>query len=298
MSREILDLVDKNDRVIGKDTRANIFKKGLWHRSTHVLVFNDQGKIFSAKRNPQKMVHPNLWGTMGEHPKKGEGYIKAAVRGMREELSVKTKPEEFELIKKTKYSFVLDKYYIRELVNLYLFRLNSTYRISREHTKHGFFTLKQLKKLKLTPTFLKALFYYYKYRKNLESLYHRFKQSNLALAVVWGGKIVYKSKKRGIKAILSLLKEDKSLLKNRIIFDKIMGRAAALLLVYAGAGEVRAVVGSKGAERVFRKYRIYHRFIKKVDKIYDLSGKKTCPLEKLANNKNPESFYKLAKDKI
>ena len=46
---EVLDVVDKFDRVIGKSTRSEIHQLGLLHRSVHLLVFDDSGRLLLQK---------------------------------------------------------------------------------------------------------------------------------------------------------------------------------------------------------------------------------------------------------
>ncbi len=298
MRSEILDVVNAKNKVIGQEYRNIIFEKGLWHRSTHVLIINHEGRFFAAKRSPDKKVHANLWGAMGEHPKSGESYIMAAKRGMKEELKVNVVIDQFELIKKPKYKFIIKNLLVNEMVNLYLIRSSAPYKISKEHTKHGYFSEHQLRRMNLTPPNKFAHKFYNDYRKEQKGLFSRFEKSKDSLWILWENKIIHKSKDKGIKPIVRLLKQKSEPLKYKIIFDKVMGRAAALLLVYGRVGEVHALVGSREAEKVFKKYKVYYQFKKRVNYIKGEKGRKVCPFEKLARGKNPESFYKLAKNKI
>ena len=38
---ELLDVVDENDNIIGRDKRAVIHSKGLLHREVHVWLYNN-----------------------------------------------------------------------------------------------------------------------------------------------------------------------------------------------------------------------------------------------------------------
>ena len=60
VSQEIYDVVDADDHVIGQATRREIHKKGLRHRSVHILVFNQEGKLFLQKRSLLKDESPGL----------------------------------------------------------------------------------------------------------------------------------------------------------------------------------------------------------------------------------------------
>jgi isopentenyldiphosphate isomerase len=91
---ELLDLVDKNDQVIGVIVREDIPKllsgdlAGMV-RAISVFIMNDAGKLWVPTRGPHKKIAPNgLDFSAGEHVMSGESYTQAAVRGMREELGL------------------------------------------------------------------------------------------------------------------------------------------------------------------------------------------------------------------
>jgi len=42
---EYLDVVDENNRVIGRETREKIHGSGLWHRGVHVIVFDSKNRL-------------------------------------------------------------------------------------------------------------------------------------------------------------------------------------------------------------------------------------------------------------
>lgn len=87
---EVFDLVDREDRVIGRVTRGEVHgNPALIHRVAHVLVFNAAGEIYLQKRKDDKDVQPGKWDTsVGGHVDAGEEYEQAARREMREELGI------------------------------------------------------------------------------------------------------------------------------------------------------------------------------------------------------------------
>jgi len=89
---EIFDIVDAEDRVIGQAPRSRCHgDPSLVHRVAHVLVFDDEGRLLLQKRSATKDVQPGKWDTsVGGHLARGEDYLSAAVREMREELGVDT----------------------------------------------------------------------------------------------------------------------------------------------------------------------------------------------------------------
>jgi isopentenyl-diphosphate Delta-isomerase len=88
--KEIIDNVDENDKVIGKDTRESIKKRKLNYRICHIWLLNQKGELMICKRPINNKAYAGLWtSTAGGHVKTGESYHKAALREAEEELGVK-----------------------------------------------------------------------------------------------------------------------------------------------------------------------------------------------------------------
>jgi hypothetical protein len=83
-----------------------------------------------------------------------------------------------------------------------------------------------------------------------------------------------------------------------IIFDKIMGNAAALLAVKANCREVYSPLGSELAIKTLQKYNIAYHLNAIVPYIMRPDGKEMCPMEKLSIGKEPEEFYREMKSRI
>ncbi len=84
---EFLDIVDKDDKVIGKAPRNEIYEKKLMHRIVHILLFNQEGKMALQLRSEECSFCPLHWSTaVGGHVSSGESYEKAALREYKEEL--------------------------------------------------------------------------------------------------------------------------------------------------------------------------------------------------------------------
>ena len=86
MSEEIFDVVDDRDRVIGKQTRREVHRRGLKHRAVHVLVFNARGEVYLQKRSFKKDTFPGAWDSSASgHLDSGETYDACSIREAREE---------------------------------------------------------------------------------------------------------------------------------------------------------------------------------------------------------------------
>ncbi len=87
---EWFEVVNARDEVIGRERRAVVHARGLWHRAVHVLVFNPAGEVFLQKRSMTKDMSPGLWdSSCSGHLDAGEDYDGAAQRELGEELGVR-----------------------------------------------------------------------------------------------------------------------------------------------------------------------------------------------------------------
>lgn len=88
---EWFDVVDAEDRVIGRRQRSDIHREGLRHRAAHILIFNSRRELFLQKRAPWKDINPGVWDSSAAgHLAAGESYDAAARRELQEELGVRT----------------------------------------------------------------------------------------------------------------------------------------------------------------------------------------------------------------
>ena len=84
-----LDIVDEEDKIVGKAPFEEVHSKGLRHRSVQVFVFktNSLDDLLIAERSPKQEVsklklHPSAAG----HVKLGQRYLEAALDELKEEL--------------------------------------------------------------------------------------------------------------------------------------------------------------------------------------------------------------------
>lgn len=94
----------------------------------------------------------------------------------------------------------------------------------------------------------------------------------------------------GLKPIMVILREDKSGLEDGIIADKVIGKAAALMLVLSRAKAVHGVVMSQTAIKVLRENGIEYTYDTLVPFIENRSKSGACPLEKCVENINDSNI--------
>lgn len=94
------------------------------------------------------------------------------------------------------------------------------------------------------------------------------------------------SEEIGLKPIMVILRQDKLGLENGIIADKVIGKAAALMLVLGKATAVHGVVMSEAAVKVLNENDIQFSYDTLVPYIENRTKTGTCPLEKCVENIN------------
>ncbi len=123
-------------------------------------------------------------------------------------------------------------------------------------------------------------------------LFNRFLTGSDTLQVYKGSKSLFTSNKDGLLPLLEYI--DRFAHYHRVvIFDEIMGNAAALLAVKANCREVYSPLGSQLAIKTLDKYHIKYHLTETVPCIQKPNGEDMCPMEKLSINREPEEFYEL-----
>jgi len=88
-SNERFPLVDKNDRISGYASRAEVHGNNFRHRAVHILIFNQIGDLYLQQRSRWKDRHPLKWDSSAAgHVTAGESYNETARRELKEELGV------------------------------------------------------------------------------------------------------------------------------------------------------------------------------------------------------------------
>jgi isopentenyldiphosphate isomerase len=86
---ELLDIVNKQDQVIGQMERAEVHKRGLTCRNVHICFVTPAGEIILQKRSLTKTSYPGrLTTTASGHVTSGESYVEAAVKEAFEETGI------------------------------------------------------------------------------------------------------------------------------------------------------------------------------------------------------------------
>lgn len=102
---ELLDLVDKNDQVIGTIMRSQsmlVHREGKGYlRAAELFIRDKEGKLWIPRRSMKKSIAPGgLDYSASGHVALGESYEEALRREVKEELNLDIKPELLRLIHK------------------------------------------------------------------------------------------------------------------------------------------------------------------------------------------------------
>ncbi len=123
-------------------------------------------------------------------------------------------------------------------------------------------------------------------------------ESNATFVMIRSGKTEV-SERRGVAPILELLREDPDSLEGGYVADKVIGKAAALLLMY---GRIRALytkVISSHALNVLKDSGIEVIYDKLVPFVINRDGTDMCPMEKLVLQiESPEDAFEVLDKKI
>ena len=117
------------------------------------------------------------------------------------------------------------------------------------------------------------------------------KLDNHSLLVYKDGNIIFQDE-HGIQPLLIQIK--KKGLKNAIVIDKVVGKAAALLMVYGKVKQVHTNIIAKDAINDFDKYNVEYSYNELVDHIQNIKKDGLCPMEqKVLNIDSPKKAYKI-----
>ena len=122
-------------------------------------------------------------------------------------------------------------------------------------------------------------------------LFDEFLMSKDALRVYIDGKMVFASPKDGLRPLLEYSVNPSPLKGKIVIYDRVVGNAAALLAARLGCKEIFSPLGSKPGIKTLEQFGIKYHIVEVVEHILQDNGIDMCPMEKLSTGKNPEQFF-------
>ncbi len=143
MDDELVDVIDENDNLIGKELKSICHARGLWHRSISVFILNSKGQLLLQKRSSTMQLRPGLWcASCGGHLLSGDTYEKGAERELMEELGINAELEEIGRFKIISFHGKLTE---REIYTFFIAKHDGPFNIDPDEIeKVEFFDLNKL----------------------------------------------------------------------------------------------------------------------------------------------------------
>lgn len=97
----LINICDENNNITSEKTTMNeAHKKGLWHRSAHIWIYNSKGEMLLQKRSKNSFLYPSMWDSAAAgHVDFGEDPEKTAIREVKEELDLSINKEDLHFYK-------------------------------------------------------------------------------------------------------------------------------------------------------------------------------------------------------
>ena len=130
----------------------------------------------------------------------------------------------------------------------------------------------------------------------MHELLERFIQSKDTLWVYKDMELIFRSRKELLIPLLDYIKAFVPRVKDVVVFDRIVGNAAAVLLEEALCLEVYSPLASQVAVHSLEEFGISYHFLKIVPNILNREGNDICAMEKLSLGKPPGEFYRAIKN--
>lgn len=120
-----------------------------------------------------------------------------------------------------------------------------------------------------------------------------------SFVVIKDGRIVYQDKGNGVKPIMKLLDTDREMLEDAVIVDKLIGKAAALLLCLGEVRRIYAITMSEAGKAYLEQVGITAECEKCIGMISNRKKDGICPLERAVGDiDDPQVAYVRLKETI
>jgi len=126
----------------------------------------------------------------------------------------------------------------------------------------------------------------------MDEYLRKLDEAGMCLMVYEGSSVIFRSKSKGVRPHLEAIAALGSRLRGTLLVDKIVGRAAALLILYSGVVEVHAGVISRGGRDVLNRTCVKLLFEEETEHIKMMDGRIYCPFEAMVQGiDDPEQAY-------
>ena len=126
----------------------------------------------------------------------------------------------------------------------------------------------------------------------LKRALHALREESATCAAVLRDGTLITAHEKGVKPLMAWIAEGGDLLLGAAVADRVVGRAAALLMLHAGVREVYTEVISRHAAAVFERAKLPCTYGEQVSYIVNRRGDGMCPMEEACLEiDSPEEAY-------
>lgn len=134
--------------------------------------------------------------------------------------------------------------------------------------------------------------------KTKNQKFEEFLTSQDTLRVYKSERLLFASNEEQLRSLMEYVDKFAPHKSGVVVFDRVVGNAAALLLKKVLCQEVFSELGSENAVKTLDSFGIKYHFNETVPYIQNDSRQDMCPMEKLSLGKNSEEFYQALKQRM
>jgi hypothetical protein len=135
-------------------------------------------------------------------------------------------------------------------------------------------------------------------RDGREDAFREFRDSPDTLRVYKGDRLLFASTRERLFPLVEYIDTCAPHESDVTVFDRVTGKAAALLLTRMSCGEIHSELGSDLGAEVLDRFGIRHRFAETVPYIENNRRDGMCPMEELALDRDADEFYAALKERM
>ena len=134
---------------------------------------------------------------------------------------------------------------------------------------------------------------------DLYNYFDELEKSGMSLMIYRDSELIFQSMSKGIRPHLEAIKKHDNDLIGTVMVDKIVGRAAALLILYSKPKKAYAALVSQPGKQVLTEHGLDIAFRDETDHIKMEDGRIYCPFERMVQDiSDPEKAYQAIVEKM
>lgn len=115
-------------------------------------------------------------------------------------------------------------------------------------------------------------------------------KTNWSLVLIKNGKVLYKSKLPRLRPLILCIKKHGKTMRGGTVYDKKIGRAAAILLTHARVKEIWTPTISREGKKYLTKHKVRFAYKGLVKSVRNQEGNGPCPMEKMSKEMTEKEF--------